>query len=97
MEYANNLGLDISQFLQNISKKVYIDRINEDIKSGLSSGVMATPTLFIDRIPYSVGVARRRHRWNIEQLMAASYYYCKSLIFLIFNHTTKIIAYYASN
>ncbi|MEH2462160.1 DsbA family protein [Nostoc sp.] len=64
VEYANNLGLDISQFLQDISKKVYIDRINEDIESGLQSGVTATPALFINGIRYS-------DRWNIKQLMAA--------------------------
>ncbi len=50
VEYANNLGLDISQFLQDISKKVYIDRINEDIQSGLYSGVTAAPALFGYRI-----------------------------------------------
>ncbi|MHC5776341.1 DsbA family protein [Nostoc sp.] len=64
VEYANNLGLDISQFLQDISKKVYVDRINEDIQSGLYSGVTAVPALFINGIRYS-------DRWNIEQLMAA--------------------------
>ncbi|MBC6433460.1 DsbA family protein [Nostoc sp. HG1] len=64
VEYANNLGLDISQFLQDIYKQVYIDRINEDIQSGLQSGVTATPALFINGIRYS-------ERWNIEQLMAA--------------------------
>ncbi|WP_442948994.1 DsbA family protein [Nostoc sp.] len=64
VEYANNLGLNISQFLQDISKKVYVDRINEDIQSGLYSGVTATPALFINGIRYS-------DRWNIEQLMAA--------------------------
>ena len=71
VEYANNLGLDISQFLQDISKKVYIDRINEDIESGLHSGVTATPALFINGIRYSVGVARSRYRWTVEQIMAA--------------------------
>ena len=35
------------------------------------SGVTAAPRLFINGIRYSVGVARRRHRWKIEQLMAA--------------------------
>ncbi|MEH2221622.1 DsbA family protein [Nostoc sp.] len=64
VEYANNLGLDISQFLQDISKKVYIDRINEDIENGLYSRVTATPALFINGIRYS-------DRWKIEQLMAA--------------------------
>jgi protein-disulfide isomerase len=63
IEYANNLGLDISQFLQDMSKQVHIDRIHEDIKSGLQSGVTAIPALFINGTRYS-------DRWNIEQLMA---------------------------
>lgn len=64
VEYANNLGLDISKFLQDMSKQVHIDRINEDVESGLHSGVTAAPALFINGIRYS-------DRWNIEQLMAA--------------------------
>ncbi|WP_265276550.1 DsbA family protein [Nostoc sp. KVJ3] len=64
VEYANNLGLDISQFLQDISKKVYIDRINEDIESGLHSGVTSAPALFINGIRYS-------NRWTVKQIMAA--------------------------
>lgn len=63
-EYANNLGLDISQFLQDICKKLHINRINKDIESGLQSGVAATPALFINGIRYS-------GRWKIEQLIAA--------------------------
>ena len=31
VEYANNLGLNIPQFLQDLSRKVHIDRINQDI------------------------------------------------------------------
>jgi len=33
VEYANNLGLNISQFLQDMCKQVHIARVNEDIKS----------------------------------------------------------------
>src|SRR4028119_1674866 len=64
VEYANNLGLDIPQFLQDISNQVHINRINQDIESGLHSGVTAAPALFINGIRYT-------SRWNIEQLMAA--------------------------
>ncbi|MBE8989841.1 MULTISPECIES: DsbA family protein [unclassified Nostoc] len=64
VEYANNLGLDISQFLQDIFKQVHVDRINQDIASGQQSGVVTAPALFINGIRY-------RHRWNMEQLMAA--------------------------
>jgi protein-disulfide isomerase len=63
VEYADSLGLDISQFLQDISKQAHIDRINQDIKSGHQSGVTAAPALFINGVRYS-------DRWNIKQLMA---------------------------
>ncbi|KGF73266.1 DSBA oxidoreductase [Neosynechococcus sphagnicola sy1] len=64
VEYANHLGLDISQFLQDLAKQVHIDRINQDIEGGLHSGVTDAPTLFINGIRY-------RDRWNINHLMAA--------------------------
>ncbi|GAA6614470.1 DsbA family protein [Scytonema sp. NUACC26] len=64
VEYANRLGLNVSKFLQEISKQVHIDRINEDIESGLQSGVTAAPALFINGIRY-IG------SWKIEQLMTA--------------------------
>ncbi|MFN6473047.1 MAG: DsbA family protein [Nostoc sp. SerVER01] len=71
VEYANDLGLDICQFLQDISKKVHVDRINQDIESGQQSGVVTAPALFINGIRYCVGEAHRRHRWDMEQLTAA--------------------------
>ncbi|HEY9623943.1 MAG TPA: DsbA family protein [Crinalium sp.] len=61
VEYANKLGLDISQFLQDLSKRVYVGRVNKDIESGLQSGVTAAPALFINGNRYS-------DRWNMEQL-----------------------------
>ena len=64
VEYANYLGLDISHFLQDMSKKAHVARINEDIQSGLHSGVTATPALFINGIRYA-------GRWNNTQLTAA--------------------------
>ncbi|MBD3884850.1 DsbA family protein [Phormidium tenue FACHB-886] len=64
VEYADNLGLDIRQFLQNLAKRVHIDRINQDIASGMQSGVTAAPALFVNEIRYT-------DLWNIEQLVAA--------------------------
>ncbi|HIK15981.1 MAG TPA: DsbA family protein [Leptolyngbyaceae cyanobacterium M33_DOE_097] len=64
VEYANHLGLDICRFLQDLSKQVHANRINQDIEGGLESGVTAAPALFINGIRY-------RDRWNTEQLMAA--------------------------
>ena len=64
VEYANRLGLDIPGFLQNMSKQVYVDRINEHIESGLNSGVTSTPALFINSVRYT-------GHWNITELVAA--------------------------
>jgi protein-disulfide isomerase len=64
VEYADHLGIDISQFLQDMSKHVHIDRINQDIESGIRSGVTVAPALFMNGIRYV-------DRWNVEQLTAA--------------------------
>ncbi len=64
VEYANHLGLDISHFLQDMSKQVHVDRINKDIESGQHSGVTDAPALFINGTRY-------RDLWNIDRLMAA--------------------------
>ncbi|NJO43059.1 MAG: DsbA family protein [Cyanobacteria bacterium CRU_2_1] len=64
VEYANDLGLDIPQFLKELSKQVHVDRINEDIEGGLHSGVTAAPVLFINNIRYA-------GRWKITELITA--------------------------
>ncbi|WP_171576214.1 DsbA family protein [Leptolyngbya sp. Cla-17] len=53
VEYANHLGLDVCQFLQDLAGKVHVARINQDIESGLQSGVINAPALFINGIRYS--------------------------------------------
>lgn len=63
VEYANDLGLDIPQFLKELAKQVHVDRIKKDIEGGLQSGVMAVPALFVNGILY-------RDCWNIKQLIA---------------------------
>ena len=64
VEYANDLGLDIPQFLKELAKQVHVDRINEDIEGGIQSGVTTAPALFINGNWY-VG------HWNMTELMAA--------------------------
>jgi protein-disulfide isomerase len=64
VEYADRLGLNIPQFLQEMTRQIHVDRIDKDIESGLQSGVTTAPALFINGTRY-------RDRWNIKQLMAA--------------------------
>jgi protein-disulfide isomerase len=64
VEYANDLGLDIPQFLKELAKQVHVDRINEDIEGGIHSGVTTAPALFINNIRYT-------GRWKMTELMTA--------------------------
>ncbi len=48
VEYANDLGLDIPQFLKELDKQVHVDRTREDIEGGIQSGVTTTPALSIN-------------------------------------------------
>ena len=64
VEYANTLGLDISQFLRHMSQHTHADRVHEDFLSGMQSGVNATPTFFINGV-------RHDTPWGLETLLAA--------------------------
>lgn len=64
IEYANDLGIDIPQFLKELSKQVHVDRVSEDIEGGIQSGVTIVPALFINGIRYT-------NHWNTTELMAA--------------------------
>lgn len=64
VEYANHLGLDIYQFLRDISEQIHVDHIRKDVEGGRRSGVTTAPALFINGIRY-------RDRWSLEPLIAA--------------------------
>ena len=64
VEYASRLGLNIRQFLQDLSKGVHTAHINQNIESGIQSRVAAAPALFINGIRYI-------NHWRVEQLTAA--------------------------
>ena len=64
VEYADCLELDIPRFLQDITREVHVERINQDIESGRQSGVTVAPALFINGTRYV-------DHWNMEQLVTA--------------------------
>jgi protein-disulfide isomerase len=47
VQYANQIGLDIPQFLRELTEHLHAERVQEDIESGHISGVTQTPTCFI--------------------------------------------------
>lgn len=64
VEYAYQLGLDIPQFLRDLSNGIYVDRIHQDLESGRLNGVSQPPTLFINGAWYQQG-------WTVESLSNA--------------------------
>ena len=47
---AGALGLDKVKFDREVAERVYADRVQQDIQSGIDSGVGGTPTIFINGV-----------------------------------------------
>ena len=64
MGYAQELGLDVRRFAEDLAQGTYRDRVEDGIRSGVESGVHGTPTFFING---------RRHEgaWDLESLRTA--------------------------
>jgi protein-disulfide isomerase len=50
--YARKLGLDVDLFDRDLNNQHHLRHIEEDIKTGIESGVDGTPTFFINGIRY---------------------------------------------
>lgn len=50
--YANEIGLDMGRFEQDIQSQALTSKIEADIESGLKSGVSGTPTFYINGEKY---------------------------------------------
>jgi protein-disulfide isomerase len=46
--YAAQLGLDMARYTAEMDDEIYLQRVREHLRSGLDSGVRATPTFFIN-------------------------------------------------
>lgn len=53
VEYARDLGLDMSQFLRDMTGRVSAERVWLDLASGRRSGVQDTPTFFVNGVRQS--------------------------------------------
>ncbi len=63
-QFAGAVGLDSQQFAREMTEHPSIERIEEDLQSGLRSGVQGTPTFFINGVLY-------RGSWEQDALLAA--------------------------
>jgi protein-disulfide isomerase len=53
VEYAIALFLDVNQFLAEMASDCHMARVQADIESGIQSGVIKTPTFFINGLKYN--------------------------------------------
>lgn len=64
VEYAHQLGLNIPQFLRDMTNHIYAQRVAEDFQCGVRSGVSSTPAFFINSCRYE-------NPWDVESLLEA--------------------------
>jgi protein-disulfide isomerase len=50
--YADEVGLEVERFRQELEAHVHLDRVETDRSSALASGATGTPTIFVDGLPY---------------------------------------------
>lgn len=62
IEYADQIGLDREQFQRDLESGSFKERVQEDFKSGVRSGVNGTPTFYINGERYD-------GPWDIESLV----------------------------
>jgi protein-disulfide isomerase len=62
--YAEQLGLELEPFEQELGEHVHAERVREDFMSGVRSGVNGTPTFYINGL-------RHDDSYELETLLAA--------------------------
>lgn len=65
IDYARQLDLDVEQFARDLDEHSFADKVREDFRSGLESGVRGTPTFFINGLRYDGA-------WDPESLVEAA-------------------------
>lgn len=62
--YAEELGLNVPRFVEGLRTAAYLEKVEEDFRSGVRSGVNGTPTFFING-------QRFDQPWDVETLSAS--------------------------
>jgi protein-disulfide isomerase len=62
--YAQEVGLDVARFTEDLRAGAYVDKVEEDFREGVRSGVNGTPTFFINGQRYD-------DSWDLDTLLAA--------------------------
>ncbi len=64
LDYGRQIGLDMARFEADLDSHVHAERVHEDFREGIRSGVNGTPTFFINGIRYDGA-------WDLESLIEA--------------------------
>ena len=64
LEYAADLGLDVPRFAADMEAGTYRDRVRDDFRGGVRSGVNGTPTFYINGV-------RHDGSWDLPGLLSA--------------------------
>jgi NhaA family Na+:H+ antiporter len=62
VKHAESVGLDVERFKREVDEGKYADKVREDFRSGIRSGVNGTPTFFINGTRYDGA-------WDLESLL----------------------------
>jgi len=65
-QYAEALGLDVQRFDQDLAAHRYVDRVREDFRGGIRSGVTSTPAFYINEVRYERAHTPERMLYAIE-------------------------------
>jgi protein-disulfide isomerase len=61
IEYAEKIGLNMKQFMEDLDDGVFSEKISEDVQGALRSGVRGTPTFFLNGVRYD-------EAWDFETI-----------------------------
>ena len=51
LTYAGEIGLDVAQLMDDMREGRHAERVLDDVRSAVDSGVLATPALFVEGVP----------------------------------------------
>jgi peroxiredoxin/protein-disulfide isomerase len=72
IDYAQELGLDVHRFTEDLDSHRYKDAVNEDFKAAVRNKIKLPPALFINRIPLEGPRSEAAIRARIEVLLACA-------------------------
>jgi protein-disulfide isomerase len=63
LTYAGEIGLDVAVLMDDMREGRHAERVLDDVRSAVDSGVLATPAVFVEGV--------RLHGWDAELIEAA--------------------------